>query len=396
MKFQLNSKSVYEDEEWAWFVDNSFNGFYKMNKNTSKAEFLFHIPGEDQQGIQLFGYVEKVGDWLVFPPVRGKQIFLFHLVTNEIKTFPLKPVEKNALVPYSSESKFLRCYHFENIVYFFPSTYPAIVKLDLNTMSLQYLDTWMKDFEKLDAKENFINWYFFTGTQEGSTFMVPCGLNNHIAVFDAITEKISFEKVNCEEMTFLQILADGTYYWLTPKKGYRLIRWDRESNTSISLELDSGIEADYPKVGLAILKNNTIYISSGVNNTGYEVNIGNNSVLKVDYFENMRPEKKIQHQEFSNDMMCFRINENYLHFTSPLDKNWYCFDLETKELSKKSVFADEIGISILKKKPIIMYENKDMSLFDFCEGIQNLEISDKNKCEKLESVGQQILKQVLS
>lgn len=394
MEYKLSCGSLYEDETYCWFSELQFNAFYRVEKATMKPEFLFHFPEEALTQERLFGKPEKVGDWLVFSPVSAKNIVLYNLRTKEVKTLPLKKVLDARRLKFVQGYKFANIIVKETIVYLIPSTYPAIVKLDLSTMSIKYLDQWVDKVENVLAQDRNVhmNAYFTSGITSQNKILLPFACVNQLCSFN--TEKESFEllEIKGDAAAFNGIAFDGFNYWLTPKIGATVTKWNPETGETQCLELENSWPDGPPIVQSPLIAGNKLQLMAGIDSRYYEVNVESGEIFFVEFVNKQMPKK----QELPNfpaaDMLCTRLTGNQLLYISGKTHDWYTANLETKEVTYQTVWADKVGNEIMAQKTVTISETFGCGLQDFFAFVSN-PTHTLNKTGKIEeTIGQKILK----
>lgn len=390
MDYCLSTNSYYEDENYYWFSEIQYNGFYRVDKQTGVSELLFRFSGEDLEGLALFRQILKAGDWFVFSPMSAKKIVLYHSISKEIKYISLKPVEGKRKIQYKSNGNFSSMALWDGKVFFFPWTYPAVVVLDLQTMSLRYLSGIVNRLEH-DMPEHpsrNVMLYFNCSLQNAQKVYLPSACSNHLAVLDLETLKEEIHPIHEKETGFHGIAFDGTHLWLAPVFGTDLVKWTHDTCEIVALEKD--VQTGKNLVNQLQVYHNRLFVSSGFGLKIYEVDVQTHQVTVAQELMKHLPQTAGFQNAFSTLMLYFHIVDNRLDFICGNDRHWYTYDLETEILSEKSFPMDEIGVEILKKRPVFRPETKQNTLMDFFELVVEMEkIEEKKEQEKpVETIGE--------
>lgn len=395
MGFRLCPSGIYEDEDFYWFSEFQFNAFYRVDKSTMKAELLFHFPEEELGKERLFGKVEKVGEWFVFSPTKATKIVVFHQETREIKQIPLKTPKHEGKIKYLENVKFGPPCVVGDVVYFIPTTYPAIVKLDLTTMTIDYLDNWIPPLEeKINTERNSqLNVYFLGFIKEEKNILLSCGCSNVVMTFDQETEQVEINEVIGKAEAFNGIAFDGQHYWLIPKLGANLTKWNRETGETQRISLEESWPEGPPMVVGPLFYKKKMFLSAGINSFPYEVDIESGVTKKMDSLHVLQENpKEYMHLNLS-EMFNVRLVENNIHFNSGRNLNWYAYNIDTRELSCKTLPADEGGEIILREndKKIKIMEHSFRNLEDFCGFVKSRQMESQEQGSTLQTIGQTIL-----
>lgn len=392
--------NYYEDEVYYWFSEAKFNGCYRVQKENLETELLFRFPEEDLGQKRLHGDLKKVGDWLVFIPLTAKNIALFHMKTKEIKSFPLKSPKEGRKIEYSPNSKLARCFSLGHYLYFTPRTYPAIVKLDLETWSLEYLTDWMLLLEPHIETERDpnLNSYFAGSLKKNDFLLMACACCSCFGEFDLKKETFSVFPIETQSNAFQQIKIIDEKYWLTPRTGIIHTILDPVNKKSEQVEID--VRRSFNGDGEVAITNMTHYhqkyllwyqLEQKTKFSIYDPVTKKNEIASI--LENVTHEENNLFYPSFPVRFCFKlsqIQDNILSYTSGYDHAWCSINFETGEVRKQYIQADAEGAQILldharKKFP----ENERNTLAEFCDFLTILQ-PRKDKEEGI-SIGQKIL-----
>ncbi len=393
MGFSLSPNGIYEDEDFYWFAESQFNGFYRVDKKTKQPEFLFHFPEEELDQPRLYGKPEKVGDWLVFSPISAKNIFLYHMVTKEQKLIPFKEVKGEKKVKYLHQSKFSSPFIHGDMVYLFPITYPAILKLDVSTLKLEYLTDWILPLEQVLDKERKpqLNTYFAGRVRKENEVILTCGCSNKVFFFDINTNKGIWKVIESTVEAFHGIQFDETHYWLTPRLGSTLTKWNPDTDEITTISLADSWKDGPPMVIAPYLYQDKLYLMAGWDSHAYVVDLETDAVQQLDLLESVFTKERVYQLIILPNMFSIRFEDHLLHFVSGRDFQWYTVDLDKEELSSFPVEADEVGNYILSNNMKIMnQENQQRSLVNYANYVKlRTTMIEENQAE---TVGYKILR----
>lgn len=391
MEYCLSCHSYYEDENFYWFSEIQYNGFYQVDKKTLVPELLFHFPEEEVEQDNLFSQILKIGDWFVFAPQKAKHIILYHVLNKEIKKLPLAPVKGERKITYNPDAKFSSMVSYEGKVYLFPFTYPAIVVLDLKEMSVTYSFNGVDEVEKMveEHRKPALNSYFHSALVEGTKVYLPSACSNQLVLFDLKNHQVDSISIVAKEQGFNGIAFDGSHFWLSPLFGNTLVKWSPEGSVLVPLEKDA--KGNFYAVHIPLVLKQRLLLLPGFINKGYEVDLETKEVKVHEVLSQQLPQKQVLHNLNAYTMFSPRLVGGTLHFICGNDRNWYTYDLEKDVLSKKSIPMDEVGVAIMKQRSVFRTEIKSATLKDFCQFV--IEMENKEIQEKAElTVGEKVLR----
>lgn len=390
---------IYEDEDYAWFPDLQMNGFFRVEKAGGQAELLFHFPKEEVTAEFLYSKPEKVEDWFVFTPRSAQSIFLYHTVTQEQKTIPLKPVKGSKKIRYRQTNQLANSVQQGNFVYFFPATYPAILKLNMSTFQVEYLTSWIGQLEGFLSEDipPQLNGYFinkpFLPPQEDRLFL-PCTCTNAVFEFDFTRDQGQFHKIEGAVTAFQQVIYQEGYFWLTPKQGNLLTKWNKETGESSTLPLVAHWDKPWPLVGATFAYAQHLYMMATRNSHCYRLDVRSEQVEVLDFLEPLiQQEKSGETILANNDFFAISAKDQWVRFVSGRDLRWYTANLETEELSSFSVTADPKALDILsQKQAFFKREWRNRGIPEFLQFLENRIIEDHSEEKQGETIGAIILK----
>lgn len=204
------------DGDDIWFVHGKINLLMKYNKNVEKIEIIGTIPNESFFQVSLYQTIYKKENRIYFIPCWAREVAIFDVESNEFSKIKLKEIDK-----YKGKLLFSKCFVEKHALYCIPYCYDSILKIDLNTQEINYINISMY----LGGRQNV---YIDDAVRiNGSIICVGDYLEN-ILVFQLDKEKIKIETVNGEQGRYAKI----------EKLGDSLILFDANSNNIFFLSLD--------------------------------------------------------------------------------------------------------------------------------------------------------------
>lgn len=392
MRYKLSCVKLYEDEDFYWFSEMQFNGFYKVDKKTLESELLFHFPEESLGAELLFQDIAKVGDWFVFSPLRAKNIVLYNEKTKEVKSLSLKNVDLENKVKYIPSVKFSSLFVYDDSVFFVPFTYPAIVKLDMTACTLTYLESPIEQIEQVLAENRhpFLNFYFGLAIGAEDKIYLPVACGSYVAIFHMSTMHFALHPIRGTMLAFHNICKKGDLVYLGPRIGSDLSCWNEKTGDveTITLSLEENMDRSF--VHSPFFYQDQLYYSAGLGSAMYLVDLQRRVAEEVTFVNDIFPKNyELPYTPLSN-MFCVRQEENLVHFISGKTHDWYTVNLETKESSFVTIYADPVGQKIMSEKSLYLHENAEASLAVLCDYLMDEKYQKESK-QLAETIGKTIL-----
>jgi hypothetical protein len=224
-----------------WFTAFNLNGLFRMNAKTWKADFMGCFPGENDW-LRLYFNIIQYKNLLIFAPFAAQQIALYRMDTSEFINIPLhnpQDAEKENTtgnIPYVVYRKFSVCTQYGGYAFFFPCTYPAIIKLNLETYETEYMYEPLKQLNKLAKRPEL--YYFRKGVQIDNVVKLWCVAANASVEFDMETCQLNICGAANDGTAYIEAVYDDECCWLFPKasgKAMRKLTDDPSQNAFIDL-----------------------------------------------------------------------------------------------------------------------------------------------------------------
>ncbi len=181
------------DEEDIWFLHGKLNLWMKYHKKTEKAEILGVVPGEEFFREFLYQAIYKAGNKIYLIPCWAREIAVYDISEHSFTKIKLKGIEK-----YENKLLFCRCFAEGNSLYCIPFQYGAIVKINLCTQEITYIDL-------KDCSENGEDFYIGNAVRTGSIIVCIWNYSNRLLTFDMRSEKVEIVTIGEEQEQYAQI-----------------------------------------------------------------------------------------------------------------------------------------------------------------------------------------------
>lgn len=227
-----------------WFTSIGYNAFFKLDEDKDIA----HCVGcfsKEQDARRLYLDIVQYQDKLVFVPLKAEAIALYDMNAGEFSYIPLclPAKEMNTGVAYSADEKFAFAGIWKNNLYLFPATYPAIIKLDMESYEVEYLYEPIRQLNKRVLTEEGI--YFWKGIIEDNLVKMWCEPAKSIVEFDMNSESLQVCKQLSDIDKYIEVVSDGKNYWLIPReKKAKLLKLSEDFQIIESILLPEGITED--------------------------------------------------------------------------------------------------------------------------------------------------------
>ncbi|MFC5528949.1 hypothetical protein [Cohnella yongneupensis] len=217
------------DDGGYWWLSLQFgDSLMRLDKQTKKMDFISLIPDERYCGWTLYSDSILCGQKLFLAPAAANEIASYDTVTGEWEKIPFElnvPASDNLYFPVY---KFSGIKRHKQWLFIIPSTYPAIIRYNLETGELDYVTDWVIPLEKY--KRDPVGMWFSDCLQEGASLLLSACNASAVVIFDMEKCVSTVRPIEGTNIGFGGICFDGEQYWLTPRKNGSITRWDRKRN----------------------------------------------------------------------------------------------------------------------------------------------------------------------
>ena len=222
---------LYATDTDIWFLPQTINGLFRLDKTTEKIEFMGFFEGVSEYNVALYiPYFPPVlaNDCLYFPPfhflyTNEMYILTYDIIKRKFATIPLNlPIMSNYHEHFSS------AFVYEKYIFFTPWQYPATMRLDTQTGEVKLFEDWCREFKA--QSESLV---FGRACRQDDILWIPFGFTNIVMSFDMKTCKAKLYRVGNKEYKYSNIVSDGEYFWIVPMINTQgaLIKWHPTKGT---------------------------------------------------------------------------------------------------------------------------------------------------------------------
>lgn len=231
--FRPVAMNMAEEDGKIWMALLNRNGICEVDMATWKARILKIFEGEPLSKEFLYCYAEKVGKYLVFSPGVAEKIAVYDLECDSLLYLPLKTLERK-YKESQKEAKFWNIISHKFDVYLLGYSYPAIVKIDMNSMELTYITDWVEEVEESIEVDDNCGYFSDGHVLNKDKALIPVGCMKAVLELDLRTDQTKLRKLDVS-MKGIGGLAsvDGENIWLIGRKSAtnHIVHWNQKNNT---------------------------------------------------------------------------------------------------------------------------------------------------------------------
>lgn len=201
-------------------VSRDFNLLFSINVQTGTIELIDIIPDEDILTTFICGYITVRQNKLILAPFTTKKIWIYDLGSKYWDSVTTKELDHCV-----AAGGFQQAYEYKNKLFLIGSGYPAILSLDLENNSCDYIEAPYKDMIARHPKPD--NRYFgYYGVKSANILYLVSLLDNYILKFDMDTLEYHWIKIGNDNHTYVGITWGEKNFWISPRSGSDIIKWN--------------------------------------------------------------------------------------------------------------------------------------------------------------------------
>lgn len=221
---RLSCFDMVEDNEKIWFYDNEKNILCEFDRTTEVVSILLELEIITNNS---YTSIQKINQKLVLTPGCADYIVVYEMDTKLVHKIYLDNVKND---DFYEIYKFWDSYVFQDYVYMLGFTYPAIIKLDTRTMSIEYLTDWIP-FIKNRMKEKEYG-YLYQGKVIGEAAWISCGWTNAMLKLNLLNDQFEYYVIPAQIFGCGAFSYDGKCFWIGEwyKRFEKILCWKPGEN----------------------------------------------------------------------------------------------------------------------------------------------------------------------
>lgn len=208
-------------------MERYFNLLFSIDVQDGTLELTDIIPGQDIRQDIICGHMTVYNGKLILTPHKTRKIWLYDLSSKTRDTIDI--VEKENSYGLSG---IFQSYTYHNSLFLIGGGYPAIIRLDMESKSCDYIEKPYQDMIRRHPDIDFLYFRLHGVHLENDLFLASC-LDNYVLKFDMETTEYQWFKIGDDHYVFSEMTWDGTSFWLSPRLNCDIVKWDGKEKTEI-------------------------------------------------------------------------------------------------------------------------------------------------------------------
>lgn len=325
-------------DQYIWCMAGGFNAFFNINLDTGETNFIGEVPDEEFQKARLYSDIQRYNEKLILVPMAAKDIAIYNMQSHNFIKVKLSTFS-NTNNLYKKDYKFCKCVIYESFAYLFNVSFPAVIKIDLDSYRLQYLDEWLKFFEgKILNREKV---YFRNAFRKDNKVYLASCCSNIVIEFDIECERFFAYELEGKQQDFSDVAFRGNRIYVSSLSGNEILILDRNNWNEIAKF--NIFEQEVPSIDMIECEEKIYY---------FPVNLYNILVWE----DEKKGIIRYSLQETSRDNSVYKVilDKESFFFIHRKTFSLVKWERNTGETQKKTVFFDNKLKSMAIKKYIFM------------------------------------------
>lgn len=345
-KEPLMFECIIEYQGYLWFTEFLHNSLYRMKKDGEEAEFVGMFP-EDIYAKRMFVQIKGYKDCLIFVPLSATSIVIYDIKKSQFISLHINEPESNIndKLKYNRHMNFRTCEIVGECAYFFPITYPAIIKVNLETYKMDYLYNPISQIEVKNEKQI----YFRSSVVKENNIVLWCVCANSLLEFNLNNEtfKVKYQENSSEAYT--DAIVDSDYVWLLPystKYTVRRIDINNLGKKDIAIQKDL-LCGNYQFISGMVI-NNKLWLFPATANSAFIVDCNTLEISKLNSINSKINFNSEYYYENSWKFFFAYMNDNIIYLYNYYSCSMLKYNLLTEQIDELSIVLD--AASLEKKK----------------------------------------------
>ncbi len=267
----VRTEDVVRSGDYYYFVALELNALCRIGIKYGTIEVVDSIPGEGLYSERVCSKIYALEDQLLFLPMNGEKIWVYKIGKAQWRSIEL---ENSAL----TGMKMMQAVKHGNRIYLIGCFYPAIVVWDSGTGRIDYIREPYGIMKDLQAREKINYFRCDYALKEDVLYLASC-LTNAVLKLNLTSHRWEFVRVGKSGNQYAGITRDKECFWLAPRTGNCLVRWDGyDSFREYAIE-DEQIKGFFRFTG-AVMRGDTVIFPAKDGRVTYEIQNGDSSALK--------------------------------------------------------------------------------------------------------------------
>ncbi|HBA68296.1 MAG TPA: hypothetical protein DCZ40_02940 [Lachnospiraceae bacterium] len=339
----LVSMDVQEKDGDLWFAASNRNGIYRIDGKTHEIIEKYRFEEEKNSEFMLYHDMEIYGKRIFLAPHKAEKIAVYDMDKRTMVYIGLKSVAEKYQNSYFSMQKFAHTFQDGEYVYMLGYTYPAIVKINVNTLEIIYIDKWAAEIAESPSK--YISYGYFTmgNVKRNRKILLPMGCICGLLELDLDTGETRIIRLAISMEGIGGVTNDGNGgIWIVGrgKSVSKVVRWDIQKNECREIGIQIDEENCLVPFYAPLCYESKIFLFPVYMNFAYEISMVDGK-YKISRILKAAIKERDKHNHLPMCTFSPRLLNGKIEFATGRDRMWHVYHLESGNIDDFHIVDDE-------------------------------------------------------
>ena len=365
------------DKIWLSMIDR--NGICEIDKITRKANVVAIFRNESLLKQRLYFGMAKYKNKIVFAPDMANEIAIFDVNDKSVQYIKLNEVEKKSM--NQQMPKFWKCISHKSDIYLMGYTYPAIIKISMDTLEVNYISDWIKYIEEKKCRVSTCGYISDGYVIKDNKMLLPMGGISALLELDLVTNETKIINVDTPFEGIGGIASiDNKTIWMVGrgnKDNSSLLCWNTEEKEMKKVKIPIDTKDVFDPFYAPKCLGDKVFLFAISAPQNYEIDSNKLTIKPM----NITTGTSSKLFKWVWNTIVPREEAGLLKYISGQNFEWYEYNINTSKIEKYVIelndseqinkYVKEYSKDYLKKN-ILVGENEKYSLKFFIEGVKGI------------------------
>lgn len=373
---KLATYDFVKNGKYIYFCSFRHSKLFRLNLESKGCEVVNSF--DDEVNADLYISAVEYKGRIVFIPEKASRIAVYDMSKNSIDYILFEKPRSNHKERYENAILFRGGFSYGQYVYLLGFGYPGIIKIDMTSYELFYINDWVSEVERHIDEGDYYGYFSCGVCIEKGTAIVPLGCMKGVVKINLQTDATEIVEIDVQSRAVGGITFFDNSYYVVPRGESEFIKniyvFDEQLKSvkkviALPSENESFMRED-PFRELIIYGDNLYLLPISANNI-YKIEKDTYALSRV---EKIKFESPVSRGDQPRVMAAKIIDNHFIMIDQYL--KWYDWDLNTDDLDLFECITDEEtlrddNIRQIKNKNGIIQEER-MSLGEYIAALTHM------------------------
>lgn len=212
------------EDEIIWALANDYNGLFQGNCKTGEFEYLGN-PGSGRR-IPMFSSMVKINEYIILAPASEEKIVIYQITNKKFEEIPI-PKPRFITERYQKYHEWgnFSIIRWKSYAFLIGMYYPAILRLNMEDRSIDYMDSWVNEIEKNASDDGM---YYFRNSHviKNNYLYIPVNIINVVLEVNLNNLDCKWHYIGSDAVGFSGICMIDDDFYISARDTRKVIKWN--------------------------------------------------------------------------------------------------------------------------------------------------------------------------